>query len=127
MDLNILNLRWRMKFKVGAYGYLLTSYILLLPLRIKITDWHEFFFSIHVHLMKSLSLVFRPLEAVKRNNLSLIRFRWRFSSLRHFGHTPADDPNFLSIVDKPPKLVKVGRKHNPGVILLGYSICYIAT
>ena len=32
---------------------------------------------------------------------------------------PADDPNFMSIVDNPPNLVRAGRRHGPGLIVLG--------
>ncbi len=32
---------------------------------------------------------------------------------------PADDPNFSSIIDAAPQLVRSGRKHGPGLILLG--------
>ncbi|RDW63838.1 hypothetical protein BP5796_10340 [Coleophoma crateriformis] len=31
---------------------------------------------------------------------------------------PADDPNFMSIVDNPATLVRTGRKHGPGLIIL---------
>ncbi|KAI1192351.1 SURF1 family-domain-containing protein [Nemania serpens] len=31
---------------------------------------------------------------------------------------PADDPTFTSIVDNPPELVRVGRRHGPGLIVL---------
>ncbi|KAK3996497.1 cytochrome oxidase assembly protein shy1 [Cladorrhinum sp. PSN332] len=31
---------------------------------------------------------------------------------------PADDPNFTSILDNPPELVRTGRKHGPGLIIL---------
>lgn len=76
--------------------------------------------------MKTSLLLFRPLKAVQRANSSQLLFQGKSSSLRRFGHTPADDPNFLSIVDNPPKLVKVGRKHNPGVVLLGYFTVFMA-
>ena len=32
---------------------------------------------------------------------------------------PADDPNFMSIVDNPPTLVRAGKRHGPGLIVLG--------
>lgn len=32
---------------------------------------------------------------------------------------PADEPGFVSIVDNPPKLVRTGRRHGAGLILLG--------
>lgn len=31
----------------------------------------------------------------------------------------ADDPNFISIVDNPPNLIRAGRRHGPGLIVLG--------
>ncbi|QPH17650.1 hypothetical protein C2857_002521 [Epichloe festucae Fl1] len=31
---------------------------------------------------------------------------------------PADDPNFQSILDAPPKIVRAGRRHGPGILLL---------
>ena len=34
-------------------------------------------------------------------------------------HTPAEEPGFTSVVDHPPNLVRTGRKHGPGLILLG--------
>ena len=38
---------------------------------------------------------------------------------RRFAHNPADDPLFRSIVDNPPNLVSTGRRHGPGLIVLG--------
>ncbi|EER24416.1 SURF1 family protein [Coccidioides posadasii C735 delta SOWgp] len=35
-----------------------------------------------------------------------------------FAHTPADDPNWISVADNPSKLVRTGHKHGPGLILL---------
>jgi surfeit locus 1 family protein len=31
----------------------------------------------------------------------------------------ADDPEFVSILDGPPQLVRVGKRHGPGLIILG--------
>lgn len=31
---------------------------------------------------------------------------------------PGDDPNFTSILDNPPELVRTGRRHGPGLIIL---------
>ncbi|KAI1337128.1 SURF1 family-domain-containing protein [Xylariaceae sp. FL0016] len=31
---------------------------------------------------------------------------------------PADDPNFTSILDNPPEIVRAGRRHGPGLIIL---------
>lgn len=33
----------------------------------------------------------------------------------------ADDPNFTSILDAPPQIVRAGKRHGPGIILLGTS------
>jgi surfeit locus 1 family protein len=40
-------------------------------------------------------------------------------STRRSKAEPADDPNFMSIVDNPPNLVRAGRRHGPGLIVLG--------
>lgn len=40
-------------------------------------------------------------------------------SSRRSKQAPGDDPNFMSIVDNPPSLVRAGRKHGPGLIILG--------
>ncbi|EON67721.1 hypothetical protein W97_06864 [Coniosporium apollinis CBS 100218] len=37
---------------------------------------------------------------------------------RRHAHNPADDPSFHSIVDSPPQLIKSGRRHGPGLIIL---------
>ncbi|KAI9700915.1 MAG: surf-like protein [Bogoriella megaspora] len=37
---------------------------------------------------------------------------------QRFAHSPADDPNFTSVVDGPAKLVRTGRKHGFGIIIL---------
>jgi hypothetical protein len=39
----------------------------------------------------------------------------RFNS----GRQLVDDPNWISAIDQPAKLVRVGRKHGPGIIILG--------
>ena len=41
---------------------------------------------------------------------------------RRLAHNPADSPDFLSIVDHPPILVKSGRRHGYGLIVLGLSL-----
>lgn len=50
----------------------------------------------------------------------------RWQSSRHISQSrprcekqAGDDPNFMSIVDNPPNLVRTGRKHGPGLIILG--------
>ncbi|KAL3420197.1 cox1 assembly protein [Phlyctema vagabunda] len=37
---------------------------------------------------------------------------------RRPGPQPADDPNFMSIVDNPPTLIRAGKRHGPGLIIL---------
>ncbi|KAK5635767.1 hypothetical protein RRF57_011479 [Xylaria bambusicola] len=37
---------------------------------------------------------------------------------RHNARQPGDDPNFTSILDNPPELVRAGRRHGPGLIIL---------
>lgn len=41
----------------------------------------------------------------------------RFSSNRQL----ADDPRWLSVVDHPAQVVRAGRKHGPGLIILGIA------
>lgn len=36
-----------------------------------------------------------------------------------FAHNPADDPSFTSAIDNPPNLVRAGKRHGPGLIVLG--------
>lgn len=38
---------------------------------------------------------------------------------RRHQHNPADDKDFTSLVDLPPQLVRVNRKHPPTIYLLG--------
>lgn len=52
----------------------------------------------------------------------------RCPECRHISRTairrrqPAEDPNFLSILDNPPNIVRSGgKKHGPGLIVLGRS------
>lgn len=49
-------------------------------------------------------------------------FFFKHARGRRLAHIPAEDPHFLSIVDNPPKLVKVGSRHGPGLIILGMYI-----
>ncbi len=48
-------------------------------------------------------------------------FKYNPSSLaqRRLAHNPADDPLFKSVVDDPPNLVRAGRRHGAGLIILG--------
>ena len=41
---------------------------------------------------------------------------------RRYSHDePADQPGFTSILDNPPRLVRSGVKHGPGLIILGQT------
>ncbi|TGO45242.1 hypothetical protein BOTNAR_0686g00060 [Botryotinia narcissicola] len=41
-----------------------------------------------------------------------------FAGTRVMSRQAADDPNFTSIIDNPPNLVRTGRRHGPGLIIL---------
>ncbi|KAF7960518.1 hypothetical protein EAE96_000198 [Botrytis aclada] len=41
-----------------------------------------------------------------------------FAGTRVKSRQAADDPNFTSIIDNPPNLVRTGRRHGPGLIIL---------
>ncbi|KAL1837065.1 hypothetical protein VTJ49DRAFT_4317 [Mycothermus thermophilus] len=65
--------------------------------------------------------------SVGRASTCLLRaLQARSAPQRPFSSTPrrpqrkqaADDPNFVSIVDNPPELVRAGRRHGPGLIIL---------
>lgn len=48
------------------------------------------------------------------------RADWRHPFInRRFAYSRSDRPDFVSIVDNPPILVRTGQKHGPGLILLG--------
>ncbi|MCJ1260010.1 surf-like protein [Lignoscripta atroalba] len=76
--------------------------------------------------MQALFPCLRPLHGPLRSNICAVSiFLSRSPNSTHparlhrrSAHTPADDPNFLSIVDNPPNLVKSGRRHGPGLIVL---------
>jgi len=35
---------------------------------------------------------------------------------------PADDPSFVSVVDNPPNLIRTGKRHGIGLIILGMEL-----
>lgn len=43
------------------------------------------------------------------------------SGSRRLYQQPADDPQWVSPIDRPSQIVRVGRRHGPGLILLGIS------
>ncbi|KAL2166589.1 hypothetical protein VTG60DRAFT_2484 [Thermothelomyces hinnuleus] len=81
-------------------------------------------------LLRSLQTQQRPIgNAIPRwasPNRSLPSSQGQFAPRRPISSTPrrpsekqpADDPNFISILDNPPELVRTGRKHGPGLIIL---------
>jgi surfeit locus 1 family protein len=44
------------------------------------------------------------------------------STSRRADKQAAEDPNFTSILDAPPQIVRAGRRHGPGIILLGTTL-----
>lgn len=38
---------------------------------------------------------------------------------KRYAHGPAEAPDLMSIVDNPPEYVRVGKRHGPGIIILG--------
>ena len=71
--------------------------------------------------MKSSSLLIRQVKwSIPRPQIRLRDSPYvRQAHPRRLAHTPAEDPNFLSIVDNPPTPVKSGKQHGPGLIILG--------
>ncbi|EAA35285.2 hypothetical protein GE21DRAFT_259 [Neurospora crassa] len=53
-----------------------------------------------------------------RNPASSPRRQFTTSSTRRQTQQPGDDPNFTSILDNPPELVRTGRRHGKGLIIL---------
>ena len=54
---------------------------------------------------------------------------WGCPTCRHISKSsrrstpqPADNPDFMSIVDNPPNLVRTGKRHGPGLIVLGTQL-----
>jgi hypothetical protein len=75
--------------------------------------------------LKQISQERRLLCISKNPRSSLVS---RCPSCRQLSYTsrrPArqagDDPNFMSIVDNPPNLIRTGKRHGPGLMVLGLS------
>jgi surfeit locus 1 family protein len=65
-----------------------------------------------LHIQSPALTPLRPFRSLRRN----------FSSSSIRGQKQAaDDPNFTSVIDNPPVLVRVGRKHTWGILVLGIS------
>ncbi|KAL2261599.1 hypothetical protein VTK26DRAFT_3808 [Humicola hyalothermophila] len=76
-------------------------------------------------LLRSLQTQKRPIRTTLNKWPKPSSSTTRCSPRRPVSNTPrrpsrqaADDPNFTSIVDNPPELVRTGRKHGPGLIIL---------
>ncbi|MCJ1226169.1 surf-like protein [Toensbergia leucococca] len=69
-------------------------------------------------LLRRLSSQFQAISCVQKKTLACPKCGQPPLFQRRFAHTPADDPNFFSIVDNPPNLVKSGKRHGPGLIVL---------
>ncbi|KAL9126590.1 MAG: hypothetical protein Q9217_004382 [Psora testacea] len=61
---------------------------------------------------------FLPLQTGFGRNRLYLKCSPPAPAWRRYGHNPADDPTFSSIVDNPPQLVRTGQKHGPGLIIL---------
>ena len=72
------------------------------------------------------SSLFRAMFRTMRLSTGLIPIRPRLHcshqpqnpTLRRYAHNPADNPSFTSIVDNPPQIIKTGRRHGAGLIIL---------
>ena len=58
-------------------------------------------------------------QTIRYRSATFYQRKSRSILLRRRVHNAADDPNFVSVVDNPPRLVRSGRKHGSGLILLG--------
>ena len=59
-----------------------------------------------------------PLQNLRLHQALLNRSPKCFAH-RRLAHNPADDASFRSVIDNPPNLVSAGRRHGPGLIILG--------
>ncbi|KAI4238095.1 MAG: hypothetical protein LQ349_001333 [Xanthoria aureola] len=60
----------------------------------------------------------RRTTAIALRNPQFPRRNWAVFGSRRFAHSPADGADFTSIVDNSPDLVKSGKRHGPGIIIL---------
>ncbi len=86
----------------------------------------------NVTIMKTISLL-SQFRACRPNTNPLrirqipssrpqLRYNRPQGQQRRQGYVRAEDPNFVSVVDHPPRLVRAGRRHGPGLIVLGLYI-----
>ncbi|KAH7333452.1 COX1 assembly protein-like protein Shy1 [Rhexocercosporidium sp. MPI-PUGE-AT-0058] len=79
--------------------------------------------------MKASSSFLRQSRGLKSSSSNITRtlrpaIFQRCPACRHISSTPrakaqpADNPDFMSIVDNPPNLVRSGKRHGPGLIIL---------
>ncbi|KAI1463670.1 SURF1-domain-containing protein [Daldinia caldariorum] len=65
--------------------------------------------------------IFRPSDLPRsrpRSSFPLSRPFTHTARRQHQHRSPAEDPAFTSILDNPPELVRAGRRHGPGLIVL---------
>ena len=73
-------------------------------------------------LLRSLRITKQVPRCTRLTNSILPRRNFTTSFFRRKKQQPsADDPEFVSILDGPPQLVRVGRRHGPGLIILGMA------
>lgn len=65
--------------------------------------------------LRASQLASRPQSTTLRTVLR----RQFTSTCRRSEKQAADDPNFVSVLDGPPQLVRQKRRHGPGLIILG--------
>ena len=69
--------------------------------------------------VRPLSLPGHLSRLIHIKSLKCPKLNYERPSRRWFASNPADDPSFVSIVDNSPTLVRTGRRHGPGLIILG--------
>ncbi|KAL8925609.1 MAG: hypothetical protein Q9172_002179 [Xanthocarpia lactea] len=77
--------------------------------------------SVTGHIVRQLSLpIARSHTGIARvlRNATVPPCKQGNICFRRFAHSPADEANFSSIVDNPPDLVRAGKRHGPGLIIL---------
>lgn len=66
--------------------------------------------------IRASQLASRPQSATLR---TVLRRQFTSTCRRRSEKQAADDPNFVSVLDGPPQLVRQKRRHGPGLIILG--------
>lgn len=58
-----------------------------------------------------------------RSKIAPLRRQFQPLLQRRLRSAPADDPNFISLVDNPAQIIRYRRKHGAGIIVLGKCTC----